>query len=96
VLPPAVLTELLSDPGLSAHERALFAALPVLGTPDGYWERAGLLRAKLLGRKRKARLADTLIAQSCLDHDVELLARDPDFAPFAELAGLKLFSKSGR
>lgn len=96
MLPPAVLTELLSDPTLSKEHRALFAALPILEVLGGYWERAGLLRAKVLGRQRRARLADTLIAQSCLDHDVELLARDPAFGPFAELGGLKLFSKPRR
>lgn len=92
VLPPAVLTELLSDPGLSADVRALLASLPMLEVVDGYWERAGLLRARVLARRRRARLADTLIAQACLDHDVELVARDPDFAPFASIAGLKLFT----
>ena len=95
-LPPVVLTELLSDPGLSTELRTLLAGLPVLEVIEGYWERAGLLRAKLLRRKRKARLTDSLIAQSCLDHDVELVARDPDFAPFADLAGLKLFRRPPR
>ena len=92
-LAPVCLTELLSDPGLSAEVRALLIGLPMLEVTDGYWERAGLLRAKVLARRRKARLADTLIAQSCLDHDVELVARDADFAAFAPLAGLKLFSR---
>ena len=46
---------------------------------DGYWERAGLLRAGTLARRRKAALADVLIAQSCLDHDVESITRDRDF-----------------
>jgi predicted nucleic acid-binding protein len=91
-LPPAVLTELLSDPGLSAELRALLVGLPRLDILDGYWERAGLLRARLLGRRRRARLADSLIAQSCLDHDVELIERDADFRAFAEIEGLKLFS----
>ncbi len=95
-LPPAALTELLSDPALSGELRTLLVGLPALLILDGYWERAGLLRARILGRKRKARLADTLIAQSCLDHDVELVARDPDFAPFAAIAGLKLFSARRR
>jgi len=76
---------------LAAGLRALLVGLPTLEIVDGYWERAGLLRTKILGRKPKARLADTLIAQSCLDHDVELVARDPDFAPFATIGGLKLF-----
>ena len=91
-LPPAVLTELLSEPGLSRELRTLLVGLPTLEVVDGYWERAGLLRARILGRKRRARLADTLIAQFCLDHDVELVTRDPDFAPFAAIGGLKLFS----
>lgn len=95
-LPPAVLTELLSDPGISAKLRTLLTGLPTLEILDGYWERAGLLRARVRRRKRKARLADTLIAQSCLDHDVELVARDPDFAPFAAIGGLKLFSTHRR
>jgi predicted nucleic acid-binding protein len=89
-LPPAVLTELLSDSLLAGEVRTLLIGLPSLTVLDGYWERAGLLRARILARRRRARLADTLIAQSCLDHDVELVARDPDFVPFAEIAGLKL------
>jgi predicted nucleic acid-binding protein len=56
----------------------------------GYWERAGLLRATTLARRRKAALADILIAQSCLDHDVELVTRDQDFKPLAGIAGLRL------
>jgi len=95
-LPPAALTELLSDPALSGALRTLLVGLPTLLILDGYWERAGLLRARILGRQRHARLADTLIAQSCLDHDVALVARDPDFAPFAAIAGLKLFSARRR
>ena len=91
-LPPAVLTELLSDPSLSVGFRTLLVGLPRLDILDGYWERTGLLRARLLGRKRRARLADSLIAQSCLDHNVKLIERDADFTAFAELAGLKLFS----
>jgi hypothetical protein len=64
-LPPVVLTELISDPALSSDVKALLAALPMLEVLDGYWERAGLLRARLQAQGRKARLADTLIAQSC-------------------------------
>jgi len=68
VLPPVVLSELLSDPELPHAVKPLFAGLPMLPLSDGYWERAGLLRARVLARGRKARLADTtLITQSCLD-----------------------------
>jgi predicted nucleic acid-binding protein len=44
----------------------------------------------LLARKLRARLPDTLIAQSCIDHDIPLIARDTDFRHFAKHCGLKL------
>lgn len=91
-VPPVVLSELLSDPHLSREVRDLFVRLPLLDVTDGYWERAGLLRAKVIAHGRRARLADTLIAQSCLDHDVELVTRDADFRAFVRAAGLRLFS----
>jgi len=47
-------------------------------------------RAKLLARKLRAPMADTLICQSCLDHNVPLLTRDTDFRHFVQHAGLKL------
>ena len=87
-----VLTELLSDPKLPERVRALFQQLPLLSVREGYWERAGALRAKVLAEGRKAKLADTLIAQSCLDHDVPLVSRDPDFRNFVEAGGLKLLT----
>jgi hypothetical protein len=60
-LPPVVLTELLSDPKLPKRVAELVQQLPVLEPKSGYWVRAGTLRAKAIARKRKARLADTLI-----------------------------------
>jgi predicted nucleic acid-binding protein len=90
VLPPVVLTELLSDPGLPQTVAEFLQALPILEIEDGYWSRAGMLRSRVLSRKRKARLADTLIAQSCLDHDMPIIVRDRDFRSFAAFAGLKL------
>ena len=96
VLPPVVLSELLSDPKIRNDVKAVFLALPLLEILDGYWERAGLLRAKALARGRRARLADTLIAQSCLDHDVELITRDSDFGHLSRVAGLRLFPSAAR
>ena len=46
VLPPVVLSEILSDPRLRSDVKDLLVAMPMLGLLDGYWERAGLLRAK--------------------------------------------------
>jgi predicted nucleic acid-binding protein len=90
VFPPVVVTELLSDPDIRPDLALLIRAVPRLEILDGYWERAGELRARLLRRGLKARLADTLIAQSCLDHEVALLTRDRDFRNFANHAGLRL------
>ena len=90
VLPPVVLTELLSDPGLPPSVRSLLTALPQLQLEPGYWERAGLLRARVIKRRRKARTADALIAQACLDQSVPLLTRDRDFRHFAKAAGVPL------
>jgi predicted nucleic acid-binding protein len=90
VLPPVVLTELLSEPGLPASVRTLLAALPQLQLEPGYWERAGLLRAGILKQRRKARIADALIAQSCIDQAAPLITRDKDFRTFARAAGLAL------
>jgi len=89
-VPPVVLSELLSDPGLGRDVKLLFVRLPILEVTEGYWERAGLLRAKVIGQGRRAPLADTLIAQSCLDHDVALVTRDADFRTFVRAAGLRL------
>ena len=89
-LPPVVLTEILSDPEVTGGVLSLFRQLPLLDVSDGYWERAGRLRSKVLSLRRKAPLADALIAQSCLDNDVPLITRDADFRPFAKVAELKL------
>jgi predicted nucleic acid-binding protein len=90
LMAPAVLTELLSDPGLSTEVSRTLSALPLIETSDGYWQRAGALRAKVLARRRKARLGDALIAQSSIDRGIPLLTRDRDFRTFAEAAGLDL------
>lgn len=91
VLPPVVLTELLSDPALPDKVRVLLKEIPQLDIEPGYWDRAGQLRAAILRRKRKARVADALIAQSCLDQVTPLVTRDRDCRHFAQAAGLNLF-----
>jgi len=90
VLPPVVLTELLSDPGLPVPVRSLLTGLPQLQLESGYWERAGLLRAKVIKQRHRARTADALIAQSCLDQSVPLITRDRDFRHLAKAVGLSL------
>lgn len=90
-LPLPVLPELLSDPALPPAVAALLKELPRLELIDGYWERAGVLRAKILSKGHKARLADTLIAQSCIDHRVPLVTADRDFRHFGR-HGLELLT----
>ncbi len=87
---PVVLTELLSDPKLPADVSRTFAELPLVEVAPDYWQRAGELRAKVLAKRRKARLGDALIAQSCIDRGIPLLTRDRDFRAFAAAAGLDL------
>ncbi|MEW6324771.1 MAG: PIN domain-containing protein [Nitrospirota bacterium] len=94
VFAPVIVTELLSDPKLSPSVRQTILGIPVLPLMEGYWERTGLLRAKVLRLGAKARLADALIAQSCLDHNVPLVTRDRDFRAFKRVADLKLLAAS--
>lgn len=92
VMVPVVLTELLSDPKLDRNVGETLAALPLMEIRDGFWFRAGALRAEVLAKKRKARLGDALIAQCCTDHDIALITRDRDFRAFASSAGLRLLA----
>jgi len=87
---PVVLTEMLSDPKLRSDVAQTLSELPPAEIRPGYWQRAGALRAQVLGKRRKARLGDALTAQSCIDRGIPLLTRDRDFRAFAEAAGLDL------
>ena len=89
-LPPVVLSELLSDPKLPKGVVELVKGLPILPLSNGYWERVGVLRSKIITKGHKAKLADSLIAQTCIDHDVPLVTRDHDFRHFSRYGGLKL------
>jgi predicted nucleic acid-binding protein len=87
---PVVLTELLSDPALFSGVAETLSEIPMIEVEPGYWQRAGLLRAKVLSIPRKARLGDALIAQTCVDRGIALLTRDEDFRAFALAAQLNL------
>jgi predicted nucleic acid-binding protein len=84
---PAVLAEILSDPKLPSQVAQTLSEMPLIEIEPGYWQRAGALRAKVLAQRRKARLGDALIAQSCIDRGIPLLTRDRDIRVFAEAAG---------
>lgn len=86
VLPPVVLTELLSDSKLTTKLLNIILEIPVLSLYEGFWERAGYLRAKIISKGHKARLADSLIAQICIDNGVPLITRDKDFRHFSKIS----------
>jgi predicted nucleic acid-binding protein len=90
VLPPAVLTELLSDPALEPAVDNQIRRVATLDILEGYWLRAGEARRTLIRYGLKAKVGDALIAQSCIDHRVKLIARDTDFRHFARHCGLLL------
>jgi predicted nucleic acid-binding protein len=90
LMPPAVLTELLSDPQLPEDLRTTLTDVPLVELAEGFWRRAGDLRASVLRTRRKARLGDALIAQACIDGGIPLITRDRDFRAFADAAGLDL------
>lgn len=90
VLPPVVVTEILSDPRAYSSLMNPFRDIELLPILGDYWERAGQNRKLLKQHGLKAKIAEALIAQSCIDHDVPLITRDTDFRHFAKYCGLKL------
>jgi predicted nucleic acid-binding protein len=90
LLPPVVITEIMSDAHLPIEFSKKILEIPVLEPTEGYWQRAGNSRARLIVKKLKARLADALIAQSCIDYKIPLLTQDSDFRHFAKFCGLVL------
>ena len=91
---PVVLTELLSDPMLPSAIAATLSEVPMIETEPGFWQRAGALRSKVLSKRRKARLGDSLIAQCCIDRGISIITRDRDFRAFVDTAGLDIVSES--
>ena len=89
-LSPISVSELLSDRDILPQFEELVLRTPLLEITPGYWARAGKLRARLMRRGYRPKIADTLIAQSCLDYQAPLITRDGDFAAFQKVAGLKL------
>ncbi len=90
ILAPSTVTELLSDPKGGSDLAPLIENLQTLEIGEGYWARAGKLRANVHRAGRKAALGDALLAQACLDADLPLLTADADFGAFAQLSNLRL------
>jgi predicted nucleic acid-binding protein len=89
LLPPVVLVEILSNPLIPDVAEQVIRGVPLLEVQEGYWERAGQMRSRLLQSKYKSAIADCLIAQSCIDNDVALITWDRDYGHFRD-SGLKL------
>ena len=89
ILPQPVVAELLSAQSLTSDIREMLVPLPMLDIGEGYWARRGL-HAQIVRCGFRPRLADALIAQSCLDHDLTLITRDRDFGYFSRHAGLRI------
>jgi predicted nucleic acid-binding protein len=92
LLAPVSVSELLSDPLITPSLEKFVLGIQQLEIKTGYWERAGKLRAMLMRHGYRPKIADTLIAQSCLDHDVPLVTRDQDFLSFQKFAGLRVLA----
>jgi len=89
-LPPLVITEIISDPKLPVKIIDNLLKIPLLELKQGFWERAGLTRAKIISKSLKCRVVDSIIAQCCIDHDIALITRDKDFRHFEKHTGLKV------
>ncbi|KPF81334.1 hypothetical protein IP78_05205 [Brevundimonas sp. AAP58] len=91
-LPPPVVTELLSFPRADARLQTMLDLVGRLPVAEGFWERAGTMRARLRAMGLKCKLPDALIAQCCIDAGTPLITRDGDFRHFAAHCGLELAS----
>ena len=52
VMAPVVLTELLSDPQISSGVAKTLLEIPLIEIESGFWQRAGILRARVLAKRR--------------------------------------------
>lgn len=87
--PSVVIAELFSAQRLNSLDATRLANAPTLSLLQGYWQRAGIMRAQIRHEGKKANLADCLIAQNCIDHNAPLITRDQDFRHF-EPFGLQM------
>lgn len=88
-VPLPVLYEILSAPGLTREAEKHILNLPTLLLPHESWVRTGQMRRVLLKKGLKARSMDCLIAQTCIENKVPLIASDRDYRHFTKF-GLQL------
>jgi len=90
ILAPIVVSEILSDPKLPMQHEQVILSMPCLEIKEGFWSRVGYLRRTMIRKKLRARLADSLITQFCLDYRLTLITRDNDFKNFRKNSELNL------
>jgi predicted nucleic acid-binding protein len=88
--PPPVVTELRAGAAPNDQLNLLLAETVRLPVEVGLWDRVGMHRRLLIEKGLKARFADAVVAQCCIDADVPLIARDRDYRHFERWCGLKL------
>jgi predicted nucleic acid-binding protein len=83
--------ELLRATPAAARKKvqAQLELLPVVRTSHRLWRDAAQLGQKCLGRSFIPPAMDLLIAQVCLDHDLELITFDQHFADIARVSALR-------
>jgi len=89
LLPPVVLSELLSAPNLEESVAQALQQMPLVELPDEFWVKVGKIRRELLAEGKKARLADAMIAMSCIENELPLITRDRDFRHYGKF-GLRV------
>jgi predicted nucleic acid-binding protein len=89
ILPPVVLSELLSAKSLKKEVADLLVEMPLVELADEFWVKVGEARRQILAKGRKARLADSMIAVCCIENSIPLITRDSDFRHYVEF-GLKI------
>jgi predicted nucleic acid-binding protein len=87
-----VLFELLRATPAAARKnvQAQLDLLPLVRTPHGLWRSAAQLGQQCLLRGVVPPAMDLLIAQVCLDHNLELVTFDEHFADIARVSALRV------
>ena len=89
-LPPIVAAEILSFPRITPKVEQAIRRIPYLEITPGFCVRVGLSRSVILKKGFKARIADAMIAQCCIDNNVPLITLDKDFRHFKKYCDLQL------
>ncbi len=90
VMAPVVLSELLSSTEMTSDIEKVLSEMPFASPTSIFWRGAGKLRGQLAKHGMNASLADCLVMQSCLEHDLPLLTRDKGIKKFSNKAKLRL------